>query len=375
MRLAWFRPGSDVADDLAPVIEGLRDTHDLRLIDARAAHDFVWQAAQGAFDLCVYELDDTLRHQYIWPYLLHYPGVLALRTSALHDGRNIALVHQHRDADRDAEMVFTDGAGRPDSPWPLLRGAWSTWRVPVLASRLTVVADAALSASIGEACPTSRVVITPTGVADPNAAAAPSSRSTAIGVRVSSSVPPRTMDAALLRAHQAGAAPLTLVRELHAADVVVATQWPTFGRPLLDALTGFAAGRAVIVAETASTALWPSLDPQTWQTRSISVGMGGTEPPIAISIDPRDEEHSLTLALTRLANDAALRASLGRAARAWWEQHATVSHAVAAWRQLLDEARAIAAPARPAGWPAHLDADGSGLAASILEQFGLGLWA
>ncbi len=88
MRLAWFRPDTAPdADDLAAVIDGLRETHDVHVVDARAAHDFVWQAAQGIFDLCVYELDDTPAHQYIWPYLLHYPGVLALRTSRLHDGR------------------------------------------------------------------------------------------------------------------------------------------------------------------------------------------------------------------------------------------------------------------------------------------------
>jgi len=372
MRLAWFRPDGTGSDELAPIIDGLRETHDVHLIDARAAHDFVWQAAQGAFDLCVYELDDTLRHQYIWPYLLHYPGVLALRTSSLHWGRNLALVHQHRDADRDAEMVFTDGTARTDPPWPLLRGEWSTWRVPVLASRLTVVADDALGTAIGESCPSSRVVVTPTGVPDREAVAAPSQHRTGISVHVPASVPSRTIDAALRRAHQASAAPITRASELDAADVVVATQWPTFGRPLVDVLSGFAAGRTVIIAETPSTAQWPSLDPQTWQPRSISVGVGYTESPIAISIDPRDEEHSLMLALVRLSNDAALRATLGRAARAWWEQHATVAHAVAAWRRLLDEARTIAAPQRPAKWPAHLDADGSGLATSILDQFGLG---
>ena len=375
MRLAWFRPDTAPAstDDLAPVIEGLRETHDVRLVDARAAHDFVWQAAQRAFDLCVYELDDSLAHQYIWPYLLHYPGVVVLRTSSLHKGRAISLVHQHRDADRDAEMVFADGVGRTDPPWPLLRGAWSTWRVPVLASRLTVVADEALAASIREACPAAPVVVTPTGMPDPNAGPQPSWHQTGIGVRLSARVSPRTFRAALDRARQAGAAPISVVSgELEAADVVVAMQWPTFGRPLTEALAGFAAGRAVIVAETASTARWPCVDPQTWQPRSPSIGPGGAEAPIAISVDPRDEEHSLMLALTRLANDPALRAALGGAARAWWEQHATVARAVEAWTALLDDARTLPAPPRPAGWPAHLGADGSGLTTSILDQFGLG---
>jgi len=374
MRLAWFRPDTapDSSDDLAAVIQGLRGTHDIHVVDAREAHDFVWQAAQGAFDLCVYELDDSASHQYIWPYLLHYPGVVVLRTSSLHTWRAISLVHQHRDADRDAEMAFADGAGRPDPPWPLLRGSWSTWRAPAHASRMTVVSDEALASAVREAGSGARVVVTPAAVPDPNAGPAPSLHQTGIRLHLTGGVSRKTIDAALVRAQQAGAAPIAIDSGgLSAADVVIATQWPTFGRPLTAALSGFAAGRVVIVAETASTAHWPSLDPQTWQPRSLSIGLGGSEAPIAISIDPRDEEHSLMLALVRLANDAVLRASLGGAARAWWEQHATVARAVDAWRALLDDARTLPVPPRPTGWPAHLDADGSSLATAILDEFGL----
>ena len=81
------------------------------------------------------------------------------------------------------------------------------------------------------------------------------------------------------------------------------------------------------------------------------------------------------LAFVRLANDAALRASLGRAARAWWAQHATVAHAIEAWRRLLEEAITLPTPPRPSGWPAHLDADASGTMTAVLEQFGLGFRA
>jgi len=368
MRLAWFRP--DTAPD--SLVAGLRETHDVRIVDAGAAHDFVWQAAQRAFDLCVYELDDTAAHQYIWPYLLHYPGVVVLRTSSLHHGRAISLVHQHRDTDRDAEMAFADGAGRTDAPWPLLRGSWSTWRVPVLASRMTVVADHALASDIRETCPGAPTVVIPPGVSDPKPGPAPSSTRTGMAASLSTGLSMRTVNAALLRAREASAAPITVIDGgPAAADVVIATQWPTFGRPLTDALSGFAAGRAVIVAETASTAQWPTLDPQTWQPRSISIGTGHAAPPIAISIDPRDEEHSLMLALVRLANDAALRAALGDAARAWWAQHATVAHAVNRWRAVLLEARTLRVPPRPPGWPAHLDADSGGTMRAVLDQFGI----
>jgi hypothetical protein len=377
MRLAWFRPDA-AAGDLGAVIDGLRETDDVQLVDARAAHDFVWQAAQGAFDLCAYELDDSLAHQYIWPYLLHYPGVLVLRTASLHWGRNVSLVHQRRDADRDVEMAFTDGAARTDPPWPLVRGSWSTWRVPVLASRMTVVGDDALATAIARDSPGVHVVRVPTGVPDPRRGTGRATPDTDAPVRVlvCEDGSPGAVERAVARAQRAGAN-LRVVRaaaEPRAvldADVVVSTRWPSLGRPLLAALAGAAAGKAVVVAETESTAGWPALDPQTWQPRALATGIGATGTPMAISIDPRDEEHSLMLALTRLASDAALRAALGAAARAWWAQHATVAHAVAAWRALLKDAVALPAPPRPAGWPAHLEASGDTTRQRILDEFGL----
>jgi len=379
VRLAWFRPDAAAGSDLDAAIDGLREAHDVRTIGAGAAHDFVWQAAQGAFDLCVYELDDSAAHQYIWPYLLHYPGILVLRTVSLHDGRARALVHQHRDADRDAEMAFADGAGRTDPPWPLLRGSWSTWRVPVLASRVTAVADDALAASIGRACPGARVARVPAGVSDPRRGTGMPGRDAGAPLRVvvCDDGSPGVVERAAERARRAGARlDLARVATMDAraaidADVIVATRWPSLGRPLLAALVGAAAGKAVVVAETESTAGWPALDPQTWQPRAIATGSAPPETAMAISIDPRDEEHSLMLALTRLATDAALRSALGSAARAWWARHATVAHAVNAWRALVEEAATLPAPPRPPGWPAHLDADGGGLATSILDQFGV----
>jgi hypothetical protein len=189
------------------------------------------------------------------------------------------------------------------------------------------------------------------------------------------------VERAVARARTAGAH-LDLVRVPTAdpqnvldADVVVATRWPSLGRPLRAALMAAAAGRSVVIAETESTAAWPALDPQTWQPRALATGVTAPAAPIAISIDPRDEEHSLVLALTRMAGDSALRASLGAAAREWWARQATVAHAVAAWQALLEEARTLPAPGRPPGWPAHLDEDASGLANSILEDFGVSLAA
>jgi hypothetical protein len=129
-----------------------------------------------------------------------------------------------------------------------------------------------------------------------------------------------------------------------------------------------AGGKPTIVAETYSTADWPALDPQTWRVRDQA---RTANDPVVVSVDPRDEEHSLVLALRRLATDARLRADLGRSARAWWAAHATIDHAVAGWLSVLNDAATLPVPARPDGWPAHLHADGSRLTRQILAECGL----
>ena len=58
----------------------------------------------------------------------------------------------------------------------------------------------------------------------------------------------------------------------------------------------------------------PTLDPRGWHVLTA----GDAHPAVAVSIDLLDEDHSLQLALERLATDAVLRQRLGSAARAWW---------------------------------------------------------
>jgi hypothetical protein len=154
-------------------------------------------------------------------------------------------------------------------------------------------------------------------------------------------------------------------RVLDEADAILVLPWP-LSDDLTPAIAAMSSGKPIVIFETASTAGWPTLDPQTWQPR----GLGVTETPIAIAIDPRDEEHSLALAVRRLATDAALRTALGRGARAWWERNGTVASAAAAWRSLIREAASLTAPPHPAGWPPHLTADGTERAREMLRAFG-----
>jgi hypothetical protein len=151
---------------------------------------------------------------------------------------------------------------------------------------------------------------------------------------------------------------------LAGADVVAALEWPPVRGAPTAALLAMAAGKAVVVHDVEGTAGWPALDPQTWQPRDTWLPPSGGSPPIVISLDPRDDEHSLVLALKRLAADAELRRALGVRAHAWWRQNATLDHAVAAWATLLADAAAAPPKARAA-------ADHSDHVRALLAPFGV----
>jgi hypothetical protein len=122
---------------------------------------------------------------------------------------------------------------------------------------------------------------------------------------------------ALARAREGGASAELAAdgppdRMLQDADVIVSLPWPAMRGVHAATLAAMAARKAVIVLETESTAEWPALDPQTWARRGFIA-----DPPIVVSLDPRDEEHSLVLAIQRLSTDARLRARLADAAYEW----------------------------------------------------------
>jgi hypothetical protein len=334
MRLAWFRPTRPDSDALldrtALVIAALRRSHAIDVVTAAEAHDFVWQHDRQPYDLFVYEVGDSDAHQFIWPYLLHYPGVACLTETRMSERR-----------------------------------AWGN-------SRLVVVADAAVARSL--AFESSAIRVAPLGIQTrsdfpfPALGTAASENQTwsefpgRLTLGILEPAPRPVVERALERARQRGAN-VTLVPDalpagvLAQSDVIVALEWPPTAGPPLAALLAMAAGRPVVVLEVEATAGWPAVNPQNWQPRGFS-----GEPPIAVSIDPRDEEHSLMLAIVRLAADALLRKALADAGRVWWRGHATIDHAVAAWESILREAVAL----RPAS-PQQV-ANGSERAREILAE-------
>jgi hypothetical protein len=335
MRIAWFRDSevdaTNPLDPTATLIDALRRLHDISVVVERAAHDFVWQHLQRPWDLCVFELDNTRTHQFIWGYLPNYPG--------------IALLHSI------------------DIP---------NLRVAVLASRASIVSDLGLADRLKRRFPKANIRYAPAFAAG-GAYAGDADESLPITLAVyDTRARGQLIARAIDRARHAGAQLEVLdggvtARTLARADVVVAPGWPPFHSSSTPLLAAMAAGKAVITSETETTAGWPAIDPQTWRPRGLLVD----EAPVAVTVDPRDEEHSLMLAIRRLSTDGTLRGELGRAARLWWEAHAAPSLAASAWQAILEEAATLSPPPRSDDWPKQLRLDGTELARTILSEFGL----
>lgn len=386
MRLAWFRPSplreqppaaGDPLDTTAQLIDALRAHHTIDLINEARAHDMVWQRLRDPFDLSVYELADIPGCQFIWPYLVRYPGLTLLHNSTLAASRAAALYAERRAQDLQAERVF-DG-----------RGTCRMLRVPLLASALVAVHHPALAATLADEYPEARIRSFTGGFRiGPDAVpgtGTPAHRDGMPGVVTFGCVAPNAhhrglIERAAQRARDAGAILHLLLeddsrRVVEESDVVIALHWPPGGPFLADAVAALATGRVAVVLDTLDTADWPSLDPRSWQRRED----GGSAAPVCIALDLLDEEHSLALAMRRLAADTALRAQLSAPAQGWWREHFTVARAAESFEPLLEEARQEIStrprhgpvPDRPADWPSHLTADGTEAARATLEEFGL----
>ena len=340
MRIAWFRDTApdptDPLDDTAPLIDELRSAHEIDVIVEQTAHDFVWQHILRPWDLCVFELDNTRAHQFVSAYLLNYAGVVFLRSADV-----------------------------------------ATLPVVLLASRSVVVSHPAFAESLQQAFPAAHVRYAPpcggptwSAPHESRGADLPGPRLTKFAVfdRREGGI----VNRAFQRARDAGAVLDILEADarpnmMTGCDVAIAPGWPPYHGAPTAVLAALAAGKAVVTMEMEATAEWPAIDPQTWRPRGLSV----KDAPIAVTIDPRDEEHSLMLAVRRLSSDTALREQLGRAGHAWWQQNATSAHAAAAWMPILQEAATLATPPRPDDWPTEFGADGTELARAILSEFGL----
>ena len=171
-----------------------------------------------------------------------------------------------------------------------------------------------------------------------------------------------------------------LTDHIAACDVSLNLRWPTARETSGPWLQALAAGRATIVTDLVHLADTPSLDPRTWTANSEArpPSPGGLSDratarsrrsrcaakaegarrearnPICVAIDILDEDHSLRLAMRRLATDGALRADLGAAAREWWTREHALEAMVEDYERVMRDAVARPEPGPLVAPPQHM---------------------
>ena len=185
-----------------------------------------------------------------------------------------------------------------------------------------------------------------------------------------------------------------LTASIAACDVSLNLRWPTAREVSGPWLRALAAGLATITIDLAHMVDVPSLDPRTWRpndvairdsqlaTREDRVDDAATDfnrpnrelrtanrEPVTVAVDILYEDHSLRLAMRRLATDPALRATLGDAGRRFWEREHSLPRMVDDYERAIAEA--AAAPAPRVSLPAHLVSDGDRVLNDVLAEFSL----
>ena len=445
MRIAWFSPlppnRSGIAAYCAELLPRL-DAHEIEAFvddgagpDAparidpvgraavRGAHDFPWRQARRPFDLTVYHVGNDASHDYLWPYMVRYPGLVVLHDGQLHQARAQALIRQKREADFRTEFTYCNPEASPLLADLVVTGLgatlcyfWPMVHVPVQAARVVAVHNRYLARELAGQFPGADIRSIRMGVPDPIA----SVKTTAGEVRRRHGIPsdavvfgsfgrvtPEKGLTAVLRAlaqvapalpairllvvggtspHfnlmaearefgvadrviEAGYVPdETLPDYLAAVDVCLNLRWPTGRETSAAWLRCAAAGKPTVVTDMVQTTDVPSLD---LRSMKAACTLAGTHEPVCVHVELVDDVNMLRLALRRLTEDGVLRARLGRAARRYWEAGGTLDLMAGDYEPVLLAARDAADPVLPAGWPAHLRADGTSTARALAAEMGV----
>ena len=452
MRLAWFSPMPPVATGIArcsaDLLAVLRNDHEIdvfvdeanitrapalnlrprtsdpRLVHPapRSAHDFIWQHRKHPYDVIVYQLGNSSHHDYQWPYLFRYPGLVVLHDAHLHHARASCLLRTKRTDDYRAELRANHPEANPSlaelaiagydnhlhyfSPMTKLvveRARLTAVHSPVIAERLrrespnavvesirlghgTAVSDEE-AATVGSAIrarhgiPAEALVfgcyggLTPDkripqilGAFAATRAYVPSAHLLLAGALVEHYDLRADVDRLALQPCTTITGYLDsdddLTAAIAACDVALNLRWPTAREVSGPWLRCLAAGRPTITVDASHLIDVPSLDPRTW--------LATADTPCTVAIDIVDEDHSLRLAMRRLATDAGLRRELGRAGRAYWTAHHSVDRMAGDYHRIIEGAAAIAAGSRSSGWlPDHLLDAGDRTLHGIMREVGL----
>ena len=183
---------------------------------------------------------------------------------------------------------------------------------------------------------------------------------------------------------------------LAASDVCVCMRWPTSRETSASWLRCLAAGKPTISTDLVHTVDVPTLDPRDWTVLDARLKSRPTEQrkprpteqrksrptdgaptiddtptgPVGVSIDILDEDHSLKIAIRRLATDENLRTSLGFNARALWSERFSLERMVAGYQSAI--ASAIQTTTTDAeihaALPLHLRSSGAEHAESLARE-------
>ena len=368
MRLAWFSPmppaASGIATCSAELVAGLSAEHQIDVfVDEPAArttvhgtgtlhsaHEFLSRHRARPYDLTVYQLGNSSHHDYLWPYLFRYPGLVVLHDPHLHHARAAALLRTNRPDDYRAEFAASHPDAAPDLGELAVAGfdnhiyyACPMNRLVIQASRMTAVhaapGAAALTADIpgayvrhihlghGELLSDAQVAALRTKLRRERRITEEAVVFGVFGALTPEKRVPQVLDAfeALLPysrdAHLilAGAPALyydvaadvekrrlgphvtitgyleseTLLTECIAAcDVALSLRWPTAREISGPWLRALAAGRPTIIMDLEHLADVPSLDPRTWRLNAAGIGdssLGTRGSGVALRASPRED--------------------------------------------------------------------------------------
>ncbi len=179
-----------------------------------------------------------------------------------------------------------------------------------------------------------------------------------------------------------------------ACDVSLNLRWPTAREVSGPWLRALAAGRPTVTIDLAHRVDVPSIDPRTWKVNVDAIrypqfaaptDVINDAPPVAteakreqqianrepvtVAIDILDEDHSLRLAMRRLATDSRLRETLGAAGQRYWSREHSMPRMVEDYERVMAEAAALPNPR--VALPAHLVNDGQQVLDRVLARFSL----
>jgi len=458
MRLAWFTPWppqrSGIAGrsaELVPLLAARGHAIDVFLDDRdpllstvisraadrspaagevrrQSAHDFVWRQELGQYDLPVYQIGNSRVHEFIWPYLFRWPGLVVLHDARLHHARGRALLSRDRFDDYRAEFTWSHPGVPLDAAELGVRGfdgvyyyQWPMRRATVEAARLVAshsrgateelraefphrpieyvaLGEGPLAFDVDRARGSVRARL---GISNDDVLfgafgaltrdkrlpeilkSFAATRSWVPGIRLLlAGQPDRKLDLdgqitalgigdAISWLHPADDAEFDAA--IAAVDVALNLRWPTALETSGPWVRSLALSRATVIIDLVHQRHVPALDPRTWRRHAPceDLSPSADDEAVAVAVDILDEEHSLRLAMRRLATDAALRQQLGIRARRLWEREHTVDHMVNDYERAM--ALAVEQPMPVPELPAHLRPDPASFAREIAQPFDLDL--